>query len=214
MFSSMTVGTMPLSRNNRTTVRPVGPNPMTTARWRGSVVVRAAGTLQVGGNGRRPIQQRPEAWPIAQATLDRAGSLRYASGFSTIETIDVATSTLVASIVRMPSSRPIVARMNENSPICASAIATVNADLERIPHRPDEQQGDQRLADEHDRQRADHQTWRRRATRPGPAACRRTRRTAPRTRLAWAVPRMRPAGCSRTVPRPSRRETRQAPSTR
>jgi hypothetical protein len=43
--------------------------------------------------------------------------VRYAIAFTTIDAIEVATSALVATVVRMPSSRPIVARINENSPI-------------------------------------------------------------------------------------------------
>jgi hypothetical protein len=46
---------------------------------------------------------------------------------STIETIATATSVLVAATGRTPSSRPMLERMNENSPICASAIATASA---------------------------------------------------------------------------------------
>src|SRR2546427_510693 len=36
MFNSTTVGAMPFSRSSLATVRPVGPNPMTTARSCGS----------------------------------------------------------------------------------------------------------------------------------------------------------------------------------
>ena len=172
------------------------------------------GTLR----GRRGSMMPDSAAPTAAAARAIQRSMgrivRYASGFSTIDAIDVATSALVAAVVRMPSSRPIVARMNENSPICASAIANGQRRSERIPHRPDQQECDERLADEHDRQRTDAPDRETRSARRDPAACRRRRRTARRRHLAWAGPLMPRAGCSRSARPPCRRETRRAPSRR
>ncbi len=42
-----------------------------------------------------------------------------------IDTIDAATTSWNAASGMSPSARPIVARMNENSPICASPAATI-----------------------------------------------------------------------------------------
>src|SRR5262245_47799788 len=53
--------------------------------------------------------------------------VRYTTGLSTMDTMDAATRMFVASPVSTPSSRPMDARMNENSPICASAMPAVNA---------------------------------------------------------------------------------------
>src|SRR5688500_11662746 len=67
------------------------------------------------------------AWDRARHQDSIAGIARYQSGLRTMDTIDAATSALVAAGVSSPSSRPRLARMNENSPICASAMATVSA---------------------------------------------------------------------------------------
>ena len=89
---------------------------------------------------------------------------------------------------------PAAARMNENSPICASATATERADAERVA----EQQHDRRGRPAACRAgRRPASPRRGRATRAGAAgrtACRPRRRTARRRRRASAAPRSPPGG--------------------
>src|SRR5512145_1332185 len=99
---------------------------MTTARWLESAERSGPNPLRSDGTQGARDNSLPSRGLLA---IHRSIGpiVRYARGFSTIDTIDVATSALVTSVVRMPSSRPSVARMNENSPIWARAIPTVNA---------------------------------------------------------------------------------------
>ena len=74
------------------------------------------------------VRTSPSALEAARGRRDAGRSQRSigamavkASGLMTIETIATATTMLIASGGRTPRSRPSVTRMNENSPICASA---------------------------------------------------------------------------------------------
>ena len=109
MFSSTTVGTIPLSReqaHHRPACRT--DSRSTTARWRGIGRASDAWRLHVGGNGSFPIQKRPEPRPRAEPALDRIGWSGRASGFSD-DRHDRGRPPACWSrtVVRMPSSRPM-----------------------------------------------------------------------------------------------------------
>ena len=117
--------------------------------------------------------------------------------------------------VRTPSSRPRVARMNENSPICASATATVSAVRERVAQQPTTMtSATSGLPTSTIASAPSDEARRLEDTLRDRAACPPRRRTARRTRRASAARRTPPAGCSRIGRRPCRRGTRRAPSTR
>ena len=101
--------------------------------------------------------------------------------------------------------------MNENSPICASAIATVSAVAQRIAASA--QTSSSATSGLPTRTIASapiDQAGRLQQRRADRAACRPRRRTARRTRRASAAPRRRRAGCSRIGRRPC--PARNAPS--
>ena len=98
MFSSITVGAIPLSRRSRTTVRPVGPKPNDHRAVVGIVrCARHAGLSGRRGVDGRPVQQRHGARPVAIAQRSSGRIARYAIGLSTIDAMEAATSTFVAS---------------------------------------------------------------------------------------------------------------------
>lgn len=99
MFNSITVGAMPLSRSKRTTVRPVGPNPITTARWAGSPVRGVPGAFMSEGIADSRFKSADRRGrSLRQRSMGRI--VRYARGLRMIEAIDVATSAFVASVGR------------------------------------------------------------------------------------------------------------------
>src|SRR5581483_3522806 len=101
---------------------------MITARWLESAERSRREALRSEGIADSRFS-RVQMWGRFTSQRSTGRMVRYAIGFSTIEAMDVATRALVAAVVNMPNSRPIFARMNENSPIWARAIPTVNAAL-------------------------------------------------------------------------------------
>ena len=203
---------MPLSRSRRTTVRPVGPYPTTTARSArvdlrfvagarvatsrsggfSSLHKRGCAAAHLSTRGTQPIQDRIEHDRDNRHGDQRVGGFRRQDA----------------------EVRPMLDRMNENSPICASATAMASATLKGYPSRRTIDERDQRLADHDDRERRQNRARVPRAGSPATAACRPPRRTARQTRRASAARPTPLAGCNRIGRRRGRRETRRAPSRR
>ena len=129
-----------------------------------------------GGTGR----------PRRGALLSRSTAAKI-SGLSVIDSSAPARIRSRPSGGSRPSEMPSPARMNENSPICARLADDRQAGAERIAQQHDDAEGDQRLADDDQRQHAPAPSAARGRGSSDRTACRPRRRTARRRHPAAAA---------------------------